>query len=80
MLCLQQPVWDTLNPFLIHVPIHPYRRRVGWLLLTVLFLGTEKYPEEGQFENFLTQHGGSSNAVSSRLYAYLRTYTAGSSA
>lgn len=67
MLCLQQPVWDTLNPFLIHVPIHPYRRRVGWLLLTVLFLGTEKYPEEGQFENFLTQHGGSSNAVSSRL-------------
>lgn len=32
--------------------------------VTVLFLGTEKYPEEGQFENFLTQHGGSSNAVS----------------
>eukprot|EP00903_Cladosiphon_okamuranus_P005475 g5460.t1 len=28
----------------------------------MLFLGTEKYPEEGQFENFLTQHGGSSNA------------------
>lgn len=31
---------------------------------SVLFLGTEKYPEEGEFENFLTQHGGSSNAVS----------------
>lgn len=30
----------------------------------VLFLGTEKYPKEGDFENFLTQHGGSSNAVS----------------
>ncbi|CAN0543789.1 unnamed protein product, partial [Laminaria digitata] len=29
----------------------------------VLFLGTEKYPEEGDFENFLTRHGGSSNAV-----------------
>ncbi|CAM9753658.1 unnamed protein product, partial [Ectocarpus sp. 13 AM-2016] len=28
----------------------------------MLFLGTEKYPEEGEFENFLTQHGGSSNA------------------
>ncbi|CAN0483576.1 unnamed protein product, partial [Hapterophycus canaliculatus] len=31
----------------------------------VLFLGTEVFPEEGEFENFLTQHGGSSNAVSS---------------
>lgn len=30
---------------------------------SVLFLGTEKYPEEGDFENYLTQHGGSSNAV-----------------
>lgn len=29
----------------------------------MLFLGTDKYPEEGDFENFLTQHGGSSNAV-----------------
>lgn len=35
--------------------------------VAVLFLGTEKYPEEGEFENFLTQHGGSSNAVSSGL-------------
>lgn len=32
--------------------------------LSVLFLGTEKYPHEGAFEKFLTQHGGSSNAVS----------------
>ncbi|CAM9916972.1 unnamed protein product [Scytosiphon promiscuus] len=28
----------------------------------MLFLGTEVFPEEGEFENFLTQHGGSSNA------------------
>ncbi|CAM9473320.1 unnamed protein product, partial [Discosporangium mesarthrocarpum] len=31
----------------------------------MLFLGTEKHPEEGSFEKFLTQHGGSSNAYTS---------------
>ena len=28
----------------------------------MLFLGTEKYPDEGSYQAFLTEHGGSSNA------------------
>ncbi|CAM9754171.1 unnamed protein product [Choristocarpus tenellus] len=31
----------------------------------MLFLGTEKHPEEGSFESFLTSHGGWSNAYTS---------------
>ena len=28
----------------------------------MLFLGTEKYPDEGSYQQFLQEHGGSSNA------------------
>jgi insulysin len=28
----------------------------------MLFLGTTKYPKEGEYEAFLNEHGGSSNA------------------
>lgn len=28
----------------------------------MLFLGTEKYPEENEYTKFLSEHGGSSNA------------------
>ena len=28
----------------------------------MLFLGTEKYPDEGSYQQFLSEHGGSSNA------------------
>lgn len=28
----------------------------------MLFLGTEKYPKVGEFQNFISQHGGSNNA------------------
>ena len=31
----------------------------------MLFLGNKKYPEEGHLENFLSAHGGSSNALTS---------------
>ena len=31
----------------------------------MLFLGTEKYPEEGSYQAFLSEHGGSSNAYTS---------------
>jgi insulysin len=28
----------------------------------MLFLGTDKYPDENEYEQFLNQHGGYSNA------------------
>ena len=31
----------------------------------MLFLGTEKYPDPGEYSRFLTEHGGSSNATTS---------------
>lgn len=31
----------------------------------MLFLGTEKYPDESQYDGYLSQHGGVSNAYTS---------------
>ena len=31
----------------------------------MLFLGTRKYPQESEYTQFLTEHGGSSNAFTS---------------
>lgn len=31
----------------------------------MLFLGTKKYPVEGEYKRFIRQHGGSSNAYTS---------------
>jgi len=31
----------------------------------MLFLGTQKYPEEDEYNQFLTQHAGNSNAYTS---------------
>lgn len=31
----------------------------------MLFLGTEKYPDENEYNNYLKTHGGSSNAGTS---------------
>src|SRR5690554_4694752 len=31
----------------------------------MLFLGTETYPEAGEYQSFITQHGGSHNAYTS---------------
>lgn len=31
----------------------------------MLFLGTEKYPDENSYNSFLSQHGGGSNAFTS---------------
>lgn len=36
----------------------------------MLFLGTEKYPEENHYKKFLMSHGGSSNAATSEDYTY----------
>ncbi len=33
----------------------------------MLFLGTEKYPDENQYSSFLSEHGGQSNAYTSGL-------------
>eukprot|EP01119_Soliformovum_irregulare_P001380 TRINITY_DN1109_c0_g3_i2.p1 TRINITY_DN1109_c0_g3~~TRINITY_DN1109_c0_g3_i2.p1 ORF type:complete len:1008 (+),score=272.27 TRINITY_DN1109_c0_g3_i2:154-3177(+) len=35
------------------------------LLEHMLFMGTEKYPEEGEYKNFLVTHGGRDNAYTS---------------
>lgn len=34
----------------------------SWFLLQRVFLGTEKYPSEDEYEGFLSKHGGSCNA------------------
>ena len=36
----------------------------------MLFLGTEKYPEEGYYEKFLVQNGGGDNAATGEDYTY----------
>lgn len=62
-------IWRCLNALCFFPPTpqprcaaSPLPRDAG--TPAVLFLGTEKYPQEGEFEKFLAQHGGSSNAVS----------------
>ena len=36
----------------------------------MLFLGTEKYPEENFYAKFLAQHGGQKNAATAEDYTY----------
>ena len=36
----------------------------------MLFLGTEKYPNENHFEKFLSKHGGSHNAATGEDFTY----------
>lgn len=36
----------------------------------MLFLGTEKYPEENHYQTFLQQNGGDSNAATGEEYTY----------
>lgn len=38
------------------------REGMAHFLEHMLFLGTEKYPREGQFQSFISQNGGSNNA------------------
>lgn len=38
------------------------RQGLAHFLEHMLFLGTRKYPKEGEFQNFINQHGGSHNA------------------
>jgi secreted Zn-dependent insulinase-like peptidase len=38
------------------------RQGLAHFLEHMLFLGTQKYPKEGEFQNFINQHGGSHNA------------------
>ncbi|WP_277206833.1 insulinase family protein [Vibrio misgurnus] len=38
------------------------RQGLAHYLEHMLFLGTEKYPKVGEFQHFITQHGGSNNA------------------
>lgn len=49
----------------VHVGSHQDpKRRLGLahFLEHMLFLGTEKYPKAGEYQDFITQHGGESNA------------------
>ena len=36
----------------------------------MLFLGTEKYPEENHYQNFVQANGGDSNAATGEEYTY----------
>ena len=36
----------------------------------MLFLGTEKYPDESHYSKFLTSHGGSKNAATGEDFTY----------
>jgi len=36
----------------------------------MLFLGTEKYPEENYYSKFITSNGGSKNAATGEDYTY----------
>lgn len=36
----------------------------------MLFLGTEKYPEENYYQNFVQANGGDSNAATGEEYTY----------
>ena len=38
------------------------RQGLSHFLEHMLFLGTEKYPEVGDFQNYVSQHGGQNNA------------------
>ena len=38
------------------------REGLAHYLEHMLFLGTEKYPKVGEFQSFISQHGGSNNA------------------
>eukprot|EP01083_Nonionella_stella_P178746 632454_1 len=39
----------------------------------MLFLGSEKYPDQGYYHNFLGAHGGSSNAYTAEFHARITT-------
>ncbi|MEM0515373.1 insulinase family protein [Pseudoalteromonas sp. YIC-827] len=39
-----------------------HRQGLAHFVEHLLFLGTEKYPESGEFHDFISRHGGSSNA------------------
>lgn len=36
----------------------------------MVFMGTEKYPEEGYYERLLSEHGGGDNAATGGDYTY----------
>lgn len=36
----------------------------------MLFLGTKKYPEEGSYAKYITEHGGNNNAATAENYTY----------
>ena len=36
----------------------------------MLFLGTQKYPEENHYQNFIQQNGGDANAATGEEYTY----------
>ena len=65
--------WSTIKIFLASLTFVNICVRASLLIfvsslysilisLCVVFLGTEKYPDETEYSKFLSQHGGSSNA------------------
>ena len=37
----------------------------------MLFIGTEKYPEVDEYQQFISAHGGSTNAYTAALTPYI---------
>ena len=45
-----------------HFDDPPHRQGLAHFLEHMLFLGTEKYPDGSEYQNFISEHGGSNNA------------------
>ena len=41
----------------------------------MLFLGTEKYPDEASYKKFLGEHGGRSNASTAEVFGILLLFS-----
>ena len=51
--------WVTKNCVVVPAP---RSFLLSYFLSLLVFLGTEKYPDEAEYSKYLSQHGGSSNA------------------
>lgn len=54
---------DPLRPELLRLSFHPMRTQgLSHYLEHMLFMGSEKFPDENDYDAFLASHGGASNA------------------
>jgi hypothetical protein len=60
--------WSTVRRYILLIVVFS----LTWFSCVVVFMGSEKYPDENDFDSFLKKHGGSSNAYTDceRVSAY----------